>query len=178
MATNMATIKEPRRKRDQLSKAIALLGDDDDLRAILSKVQRLTQMKFAAIAFVSEDRWIASLVSDTLDFGLAAGDELDVRTTICADVRHCSSEILIDDAATDPAWANHPVPRMYGFRSYLSIPIMIGSAFFGTLCAIDGEPRATPLAEHRDKLLALAAETGRLLMDRMRQNIGADPALI
>ena len=169
----MTTRKTPHRNADPLSKAIALIGDDDALRAVLGKVQRLTGMKFAAIAFVSEDRWIASLVTDDLDFGLTAGDELDVRTTICDQVRTCSSEILIDDVARDPAWSSHLVPRMYGFRSYLSIPILVGNAFFGTLCAIDPDPREQPLAELRGKLLTLAAETGRLLMERMRQGIGA-----
>ena len=171
MAITMATAHPPPRERDQLSKAIASIGDDDDLRAVLGELQRQTQMKFAAIAFVSEDRWIASLVSDTLDFGLSAGDELDVRATLCAEVRSCSAEILIDDVASDPVWSDHPVPRMYGLRSYLSIPIMIGGAFFGTLCAIDSDPRSQPLAELRGKLLALAAETGRLLMERMRHTI-------
>ena len=77
-------------ERDELATAIAKVGDDDELRSVLGEVQRLTRMKFAAIAFVSEDRWIASLVSDSVDFGLTAGDELDVRTTICAEVRSCS----------------------------------------------------------------------------------------
>ena len=129
------------------------------------------------IELVSEDRWIASLVSDDLKFGLTAGDELDVRTTICDQVRTHSSEILIDDVAKDPDWSSHAVPRMYGFRSYLSIPILVGSAFFGTLCAIDPEPREQPLAELRDKLLLLAAKTGRLLMERMRQGISASSQL-
>ena len=66
---------------------------------------------------------------------------------------------------------------MYGFRSYLSIPILVGSAFFGTLCAIDPDPREQPLAELREKLLELAAKTGRLLMERMRQGIGAHSPL-
>ena len=173
----MTTRKTPHRNADSLSKAIALIGDDDALRAVLGKVQRLTGMKFAAIAFVSEDRWIASLVTDDLDFGLTAGDELDVRTTICDQVRTCSSEILIDDVARDPAWSGHPVPRLHGFRSYISIPILVGSAFFGTLCAIDPDPREQPLAEHRGELLKLAAETGRLLMERMRHNLGAGSPL-
>lgn len=169
----MTTAKSPHRNADPLSTAIAMVGDDDSLRAVLSKVQRLTGMKFAAIAFVSEDRWIASLVSDDLHFGLTAGDELDVRTTLCDQVRTYSSEILIDDVTKDPAWSGHPVPRMYGFRSYLSIPILVGKAFFGTLCAIDPDPREQPLADLRDTLLELAAETGRLLMERMRLGIGA-----
>ena len=173
----MATARPPQRERDQLSRAIASIGDDDDLRAIIGELQRLTQMKFAAIAFVSEDRWIASLVSDSLDFGLTAGDELNVKTTLCAEVRSCSTEILIDDVTRDPAWLDHPVPKMYRFRSYLSVPILIGGAFFGTLCAIDLDIRQQPLGELRGKLYELAAKTGRVLMERMRRD-GALPALI
>lgn len=156
---------------DPLATAVARIGDDDDLRAVLSEVQRLTGMKFSAIAFVSEDRWIASQVNDGLDFGLTPGAELDVRTTICDQVRTWASEILIDDVAQDPDWSEHPVPHMYGFRSYLSIPVLVGNAFFGTLCAIDPTPREQPLAELRDKLLLLAAEAGRLLLERMRSPI-------
>jgi|GEM_PF-2409674 len=174
----MASAEPPHVERDALATAIAVVGDDDALRAVLGEVQRLTQMKFAAIAFVSEDRWIASLVSDALDFGLAAGDELDVRTTICAEVRSCSREILIDNVTKDPVWSIHPVPKMYGFKSYVSIPILVGSAFFGTLCAIDPDPRETSLGLVRDALLALAAETGRLLMARMARDIDARPLSI
>ena len=173
----MASAGPPHREHDELATAIALVGDDDALRAVLGEVQRLTQMKFATIAFVTEDRWVASSVSDDLDFGLTPGDELDVKTTICSMVRSCSAEIMIDDVASDPAWSNHPVPKMYGFRSYLSIPVLVGSAFFGTLCAIDPEPREVPLDRVRNQLLALAAETGRLLMARMLTDLGDRPVL-
>lgn len=174
----MASAGIPQRERDELATAIAKVGDDDELRAVLGEVQSLTGMKFAAIAFVSEDRWIASLVSDSVDFGLTAGDELDVRTTICAEVRSCSREILIDDVTNDPVWSIHPVPRMYGFESYLSIPIIVGSAFFGTLCAIDPDPRQVSLSLVRDRLLALAADAGQLLMTKMLRDVGIRPAPI
>lgn len=175
MALTMASAGPPHREHDELATAIALVGDDDALRAVLGEVQRLTQMQFAAIAFVTEERWIASLVSDEQDFGLTAGDELDVKTTLCSEVRSCSSEIMIDDVASDPAWSDHPVPKMYGFRSYLSIPVLVGSTFFGTLCAIDPDPREVPLGRFRDELLALAAEAGRLLMARMLSDLGVRP---
>ncbi len=168
----MVTASPLSRKGDALSKTVAMIGDDDGLRAVLGEVQRLTRMRFAAIAFVSEDRWIASLVTDDLDFGLTAGDELDVRATLCRQVRSCSSEILIDDVSSDPEWSCHPVPAAYGFQSYLSIPILVGSAFFGTLCAIDPDPREQPLAELRDALMTLAAKAGRLLTDRISQDLG------
>ena len=85
-------------------------------------------------------------------------------------------EILIDDVTNDPVWSIHPVPKMYGFESYLSIPIIVGSAFFGTLCAIDRDPRQVALSLVRDRLLALAADAGRLLMARMLRDVGIQPA--
>lgn len=43
---------------------------------------------------------------------------------------------------TDPAWQTHPVPILYGFESYVSLPIKrADGSFFGTLCAIDPAPR-------------------------------------
>jgi len=81
----------------------------------------------------------------------AAGDELDVRKAICQDVRRGSCEILIDDTESYPLWSDHPSLQRHGFRSYPSVPILVGGSFFGTLCAIDREPRGRPLAEVRDQ---------------------------
>ncbi len=156
---------------DQLAQAIAQVGDDNALRDVLAEVRKLTGMRFAAIAYVSDDRWIASQVDDDLGFGLAAGDELDVHRTICKEVRCNSREILIDDTETDPLWSAHAVPQHYGIRSYVSVPVFVGGSFFGTLCAIDTEPRHTPLAEMRDQLLALAAEASGRLMERMHTDL-------
>jgi hypothetical protein len=38
-------------------------------------------MGFAAVARVTEDRWVACSVLDEIDFGLKPGDELRVETT-------------------------------------------------------------------------------------------------
>jgi len=157
---------------DQLAQEIVQIGDDDVLRDVLAQVQQLTGMRFAAIAYVSDDRWIASLVDNDLELGVAAGDELDVRKTLCQDVRRSSCEILIDDTETDPLWSDHPLLQRHGFRSYLSVPILVGGSFFGTLCGIDREPRERPLAEVRDQLLRLAAEASRRLMERMYADLG------
>jgi hypothetical protein len=40
-------------------------------------------MRFAAVARVTEDRWIACSVHDDIAFGLKLGDELAVEATIC-----------------------------------------------------------------------------------------------
>ena len=98
-------------------------------------------MGFAAVARVTEGRWIACSVLDEIDFGLKPGGELNVETTICHDIRLSRKPVVIDNVADDRDWCNHPTPRMYGFKSYISVPItLVDGSFFGTLCAIDPRP--------------------------------------
>ena len=47
---------------------------------ILDVVCRTTGMRFAAVARVTEDRWVACSVLDEIDFGLKPGGELKVET--------------------------------------------------------------------------------------------------
>jgi len=54
-------------------------------------------MGFAAVARVTEDRWIACKVLDNVHFNLEAGGELKVETTLCNEVRDLSKEIVIDN---------------------------------------------------------------------------------
>lgn len=127
---------------DELARQAIRDGDDEVIRAILREVCDLTQMGFAAVARVTEDRWIACQVVDRIGFGLAPGDELEIQKTICNEIRQHARAVVFDDAVDDPAWETHPVPLFYGFRSYASFPIVLADgSFYGTLCAIDPEPR-------------------------------------
>ena len=50
--------------------------------------------------------------------------------------------VIINHAAEDEIYSFHPTPIMYGFQSYISVPILLpNGSFFGTLCAIDPKPR-------------------------------------
>ncbi len=105
--------------------------------SILDVICRTTGMGFAAVARVTEDRWIACQVLDNVDFGLPAGGELEVETTLCHEIRQHHSVIAIDNVAEDPVYSNHHTPRIYGLQSYISVPIIMQDGrFFGTLCAI------------------------------------------
>jgi len=108
---------------------------------ILDVVCRLTGMGFAAVARVTSDRWIACSVRDDIAFGLTPGGELQVATTICNEIRQSGEAVVIDHVAGNERWCNHPTPAMYGFQSYISMPIVLrDGSFFGTLCAIDPKP--------------------------------------
>ena len=108
---------------------------------ILNVVCRVTGMGFAAVARVTAQRWVCLAVNDEINFGLKPGGELKVETTICHEVRDAREAVIIDHAAQDPLYCGHPTPAMYGFQSYISMPIFLkDGSFFGTLCAIDPKP--------------------------------------
>ena len=49
--------------------------------------------------------------------------------------------MIIDHVAGDEVFCGHPTPELYGFQSYVSVPILRkDGSFFGTLCAIDPKP--------------------------------------
>jgi signal transduction histidine kinase len=113
----------------------------DAVPRILEVVCRATGMGFAAVARVTEDRWVCCAVRDEISFGLAPGGELKVETTICDEIRNSGKAVVIDHVAGDEAFCRHPTPAMYGFQSYISMPIVLADGtFFGTLCAIDPKP--------------------------------------
>ena len=139
-------------------------GDDDELRAILGEICALTGMGFAAVARVTDQRWIACQVEDKIEFGLKPGDELLIKQTICDEIRDSGEAVVFDDASDDIKWSRHPVPVLYGFRSYCSFPVYRDDGtFFGTLCAIDPAPRRISDADMVALLDAYARRVGHLL---------------
>ncbi|MBU2946482.1 sensor histidine kinase [Zobellia uliginosa] len=115
---------------------------------ILDVVCRATGMRFAAIARVTEKTWITCGVLDGVPLGLAIGDELEISTTFCKQVRESNSLVVIDHVDKDAVYHDHPIPAQYGFQSYISVPIVRNDgAFFGTLCALDPEPNRVNTAE-------------------------------
>lgn len=166
---------------DSFERDIAVIDGTPVVSGILDLVCRSTGMGFAAVARVTEDRWIACSVRDEIRFGLKAGDELDVQTTLCHEIRRDGKAIIIDNIEEDGTYSGHGSPRIHGFRSYISMPILLGDGqFFGTLCAIDPKPARlnTPetlgmfklfaelIAFHIDASGKLAAMKGLLQIER------------
>ncbi|KTF30972.1 GAF domain-containing sensor histidine kinase [Xanthomonas vesicatoria] len=126
----------------ELGADIARVGRLSSVPDVLNILTRLTGMGFAAIARVTEARWITCQVRDELSFGLGPGDELPLATTFCDSVRVKGNAVWFGHASDDPAYRDHPSPRLYGFESYVSVPIRFDDgSVFGTLCALDPLPR-------------------------------------
>ncbi|NNM73924.1 ATP-binding protein [Enterovirga aerilata] len=150
---------------------------------ILEVICRTTGMGFAAVARVTEERWVACAVKDDIAFGLEPGGELKVETTICHEIRQSGTAVVIDNVEADLTYCGHPTAAMYGFQSYVSMPIVLpNGSFWGTLCAIDPRPARVDTPEtvgmfkmfaeligfHLDANLRVATSTAKL---RLYENI-------
>ncbi len=135
---------------DQNEALLTELGASDTVRSILDVVCETTGMGFAAVAHVTESRWVACNVRDDIGFGIAAGGELPIRTTLCDTVRATGTAIVIDDVAADPVYHDHHAPALYSLQSYIAFPVMLADGkMFGTLCAIDPRPHALDTTQTR-----------------------------
>jgi signal transduction histidine kinase len=122
-------------------KDIELIKQIPVVEHILEVICRTTGMGFAAIARVTTKKWVACAVKDDISFGMVPGGELELETTICHEIEKSKRAVIIDHVDQDEHFFGHHTPALYGFQSYISMPIILqDGTFFGTLCAIDPRP--------------------------------------
>lgn len=123
------------------SSDIGAIDRIDSVPIILRMMKQMTGMRFAAVARVTEQHWVACAVDDSIDFGLKPGGQLVIDSTICHEIRQHRQPVVFGHASEHPLYAAHHTPRIYQLQSYVSIPIVQADGhFFGTLCAIDPAP--------------------------------------
>jgi signal transduction histidine kinase len=139
---------------------------------LLKGLVRLSGMRFAVLAHVSDDTWVACAVEDQAGFGMAAGDTLDVDETICKEVRDGLESIVIADTAADPRFCDHPVPKRFRFRSYISVPVRLpDGSYYGNLCALDAEPMKVDPGPLRATVELLAELVARRVAGEVARDI-------
>jgi signal transduction histidine kinase len=128
----------------ELAKDVATISRLSVVPTILKAAAHLTGMRFTAVARVTETSWTACAVFDQISFGLQPGGQLVLESTICNEIRQSHKPVVFGHASANPMFCDHPTPKLYGFESYISIPILRANGdFFGTLCALD--PRQAKL---------------------------------
>lgn len=127
--------------RESLARDIGAVSRIAAVPSILQMICAETGMGFAAVARVTDATWTACAVHDTVNFGLKAGGQLELKTTLCFESRAARSAIVIDQFSTDTTYRGHHTPAIYGLESYISVPIILPNGdYFGNLCAIDARP--------------------------------------
>lgn len=124
-----------------LSGDVSAINQISIVPQLLEVICRTTNLRFAAIARVTNEKWIACATMDNVPLGLKAGDELEIQNTFCNQVHKTGEAVVFDDVEKDELYRDHPIPKMFGIQSYISVPIYKRNGeFFGTLCALDSVP--------------------------------------
>ncbi len=109
---------------DDIQVDVQAIGRMAEVPTILEVICKTTGMGFAAVARVTDSRWIACAILDNVDFGLKAGGELKVESTICHEIRQTRDLVVIDDVTKSLQYRDHHTPAIYGLKSYISVPII------------------------------------------------------
>jgi EAL domain-containing protein (putative c-di-GMP-specific phosphodiesterase class I) len=133
-----------------MSNRLAEYAADDDvarissLRAaqtLLHVVCQVTGVRFAAIAKLTENHWIACAVRDGIEIGLRPGDAIALDQTICQFVKQSGAPVIIDNLPEDQRFKSIHKYVIPGMQSYISVPVRLADGrFFGSLCAAGPQP--------------------------------------
>ncbi|MGF7160649.1 hypothetical protein FHS85_002280 [Rhodoligotrophos appendicifer] len=136
---------------EEVQRDLALIAGIEAVPKILDVVCGITGMGFAAVARVTGTRWLACAVRDDIGFGLGAGEQLPLKTTLCDEIRISRSPVVVDNFAEDEHYRDHHTPATYGLQSYISFPIIRANGeVFGTLCAVDPGPASISKPEIKE----------------------------
>ena len=117
-------------------------GVPPSFQSCLELACAVSGMRVALVGEVGEQQWQAIHALDRAGLGISAGMRLDLANTFCRDVTATRSPVWFGDCQLDAARCSSPIPARHGFRSYVSVPIIVdGGRVFGTLCTLDPEPR-------------------------------------
>jgi signal transduction histidine kinase len=158
---------------------IAAIQSIESVPTILETVAAITGLRFVCVARVTGDSWTTCAVLDRLEFGLKVGDGLDLTTTLCEEVRDTGVTVVIDNVSTDERYRDHHTPRIYGFQSYISVPLFRPNGdYFGTLCGLDPVAAKLSVPAVMDsmalfsQLISRQLESERILADAQHALLG------
>jgi signal transduction histidine kinase len=91
--------------------------------------------------------------------GLSEGMVFETSDTYCAEVVRTGRTIAYHHVAALPDMTGHPVYVALGLEAYISTPISVRGALYGTLNFSSTQPRAAPFTLQDRELLELMAES-------------------
>lgn len=126
---------------ESLQRDVRAVASLSSIPTILAAMREVTGLRFGVIARVTPREWVACAVYDELEFGLRPGDPLEISNTFCSRVNATNEPVVMNDATTSEKYRTSHVPKLFGFRAYISVPIFLANGTsYGTVCALDPNP--------------------------------------
>ncbi|MHA6722369.1 diguanylate cyclase domain-containing protein [Sphingomonas sp. RS2018] len=121
---------------DELLAQVLGTASDPEFDALTGALARLTGCGMAFLSLTHKDQlWFKSSSNGPL----AA---MAIERSFCSATLRRGALTIIADAASDPAYADHPLVRAEPFiRFYAGVPLRIRGQIVGTVCVVDQESR-------------------------------------
>lgn len=107
---------------------------------LLNEMAELLDIQSVVVGTRQQDAWVAYAVSDRNDLGVKAGSRLPFCSTCCAAASEVLQPVLIKNLSALDKVKDPQKLLECGAASYISVPIVIGSDFFGSLCSFSRQP--------------------------------------
>lgn len=125
-------------------------GFQPKIRRILEFLQARFDFGLWMFTRVEDDDWIVIAAQDN-GYGVREGDLFHWSHSYCQRMVAGLGPRIAPDSAIIPAYAEAEIGRLVPIRSYIGIPVH-APGLFGTLCAIDPEPKSEYLEQSIDDL--------------------------
>jgi signal transduction histidine kinase len=127
-------------------RSITAISQVEVIPTVLRLVKKTTGLRFACVAHVTPEQWIAYAVDDSAGLGIQPGDERPVAKTLCHEVRLRRHSLVYGEGMTELVQAGYAPELKFelgNLHSHISIPIInTDGQWIGTLCALDPLPVA------------------------------------
>ena len=133
------------------------------LKAYLEAGCTIFNLQTGIVSRVDGEAYALQAVTTDLD-GLSEGGVFETGNTYCAEVVRTGKTIAYHHVGAMPEMLGHPVYTAFGLESYISTPISVRGALYGTLNFSSTEPRPEPFSLQDRELIELMAESiGRFI---------------
>ncbi len=148
----------------------AAIAEIEATTSILRLVTRLTTMRFAGIAKFTDSEWVVCSVYDPTQFGIEAGDTVEIETTLCSEFRRDPQALFLSQISADERFCTRPIVRRYSIESYAGVPIFLpDGTLFGALCALDSRSVLFEDPDLLDTLTIFARLVGCIFFANLEQ---------
>lgn len=132
-------------------------------RVVLSFLQERLGFGLWMVTRTSGEDWIV-LASEDRRYGVVDGDVFRWSDSFCSRMVQGFGPRIAPNSDNVPAYAAAPIGRQVEIKAYVGVPIAAADgAVFGTLCAIDPEPKPEAIVKEQQLVELLAGLLGNIL---------------
>ena len=160
LAQQTALLGPPANEEERLAglHSLQLLDAPQDpaFDRVTKKLTRLLDVPIALVTLVDRDRQFFASQTGLPD-DLAASRETPREVSVCSQVVSGNAPLVVADLQRDRRFANNPLLREKGLRSYAGVPLRLADGpVLGSLCVLDRKPRT--FSDREMHILQVSAE--------------------